>query len=127
MREVLESLDSIQFDHLRWLNELLFSVKEIKLYQKRILELVKTHNEKEKKDELSAMFVDFEKQKMQASNLQSKIKKHVINVKQLIHSNGELKKMANTNHNHVRDGIANFRLEYANLKETFHRFSALQD
>ena len=127
MKEELELLDSIQFDHLRWMNELLFSVKEIKLYQKRIQELVNTYDDKEKKDELSAMFIEFDKQKMQAADLQTKIKKHVIHVKQLTHSNGELKAMINSNHNLVRDDMANFRLKYANLKETFHRFSTLQD
>lgn len=127
MKEVLEQLDSIQFDHSRWLNELLFSVKEIKLYQKRLVELVKTFGDNEKGEELMKMFTAFEKQKVEASKLKSKIKKHVINISQLTHSNGELKAMIDTNHNRARQDMETFRHQYTNLKETFHRFSALQD
>ncbi len=127
MKEVLDPLDSIQFDHSRWLNELLFSAKEIKLYQKRILELVKVFDDNEKGEDLMRMFSEFDKQKILAIQLKTKIKTHVINMSQLTHSNGQLRAMIDSDHNQAREDMENFRLQYANLKENFHRFSALQD
>lgn len=127
MKEPLEKLNSIQFDHSRWLNELLFSTKEIKLYQKRLIDMVKAFDENEKGEELTKMFNEFEEQNLEAIQLKSKIKKHVINISQLTHSNGELKAMLDSNHSHALLNMETFRHQYANLKETFHRFSALQD
>ena len=127
MKKVFEQFDNIQFDHLRWMNELLFSAKEIKLYQSRLLELMKASDEKEKVEALKEMFKEFDKQKQLAISIQSEIKKHVIDIKQLSHSNGELKAMVNHNHGKTRQGIETFRQQYTNIKETFHRFSALQD
>ena len=127
MKEVFEQLENIQFDHLRWLNELLFSAKEIKLYQKRLLVLVKKFENEEKIAELSAMLEKFEEQKQFAIHLKSKIKKHVIAMSHLTHSNGELSSMFDTTHSQTRQEMEMFRQQYANLKETFHRFSAMQD
>jgi len=127
MKKVLDPLDSIQFDHNRWLNELLFSSKEIKVYQKRILELAKVFADNEKGEELMSMFSEFEQQIMLAIQIKTKIKKHVINISQLTHSNGALRAMIDTNHKQVREEMEKFRLQSANLKENFHRFSALQD
>ena len=126
MKEILEQLDNIKFDHSRWLNELVFSAKEIKLYQKRILEMLDEFVDKEKMEELTAMFEKFDKQKKQAIGLQSKITKHVINNSRVTHSNGALKAMINSDHSQIRQKIETFRHQYANLKENFHRFSALQ-
>ncbi len=126
-KEILEQLNNIQFDHTRWLNELLFSAKEIDLYLNRVLEMVDEFDDKAKEGELMSMFEEFEKQKKLATNLQSKIRKHVVSISHLTHSNGELKAMIDSTHGQTRKEMENFRHQYVNLKENFHRFSALQD
>src|SRR5690606_18224512 len=99
--------------------------KEIALYQQRLLELLK--NNREKKEEITTLFDDFDQEKKLANTIKSKIKKQVIHISQLAHSNGELKTMIDSGHGEVREEMENFRQQYAALKENFHRFSALQN
>lgn len=127
MKNILEPLNHIQFDHSRWLNELLFSAKEIDLYLNRLLEMADEFDDGEKARELTALVDQFDEQRKQTIDLQSKIKKHVIKMSHLTHSNGELKAMIDSIHNETRQEMENFRHQYTNLKETFHRFSAFQD
>lgn len=125
MKDIFEQLDHIKFDHSRWLNELVFSLKEIELYQNRLVEMIE--EDEGKREELSAMFGEFEQQKKLAKDIKLTIKKHVVNISQLAHSNGELKAMINSGHKQIREEMETFRILYAALKENFHRFSALQD
>lgn len=125
MKDLIEPLDNIQFDHSRWLNEAIFAEKEIALYQQRLLELLK--NNREKKEEITTLFDDFDQEKKLANIIKSKIRKQVIHIGQLAHSNGELKTMIDSGHSEVREEMENFRQQYATLKENFHRFSALQN
>ena len=48
MKNPLEQLDYIQFDHSRWLNELIFSSNEIDLYENRLIDLLEQENDEEK-------------------------------------------------------------------------------
>lgn len=127
MKKPLAYLDSIQFDHTRWLNELVFAHKEIDIYQKRLEQLVTENTDTEKDEELMEMFEHFENTNHQVTDIHNNIKKHILANVQKVRGNGSLKAMVNSEHQETRKMMEDFRKKYVALKKTFHRFSTLQD
>lgn len=127
MKQEINQLGYIQFDHLKWTNEIIFITKEIGIYQDRLLELFEQYDDDRTIDELSDMYDDFEKSKEQAIEIQAEIQKHIIGNKVRTHWNGNLKTMINTIHLPTQKKLNKFVKKHADLKNRFQRFSTLQN
>lgn len=127
MKQEIDLLGYVQFDHMRWLNQLLFSKKEIEIYQNRLLELLKASEKEKDLDGLSLLYKAFENIKPKLNTIIAKIKKHMTENKVLKHSNGNLKTMINSMHTSTSKDMENFHKEYFVLKKRFQQFSELQN
>ena len=127
MKQEIDQLGYIQFDHLKWTNELNFITKEIGIYQDRLLELFEEYDDDRVIDDLSDMYDDFEIGKEQAIKIQAEIQKHIIENKVRTHWNGNLKTMINTIHLPTKNKLNDFVKKHADLKNRFQRFSTLQN
>lgn len=127
MRQELDFLGYVQFDHHVWLNELIFSNKEIKFYESRLLELMEKNEEESILDELSDLYNSFNQKDEEIEELIRMIRKHVVNNSRLVRSNGSLKSMIDSMHATTRIEMEKFRKDYSQLKERFNRFSIIQN
>ena len=127
MKQELDFLGYVQFDHHVWLNELIFSNKEVKLYEARLLELMEKVEDESTLDELSDLYDSFSQKNEEIEELILMIRKHVVNNTRLVRSNGSIKSMIDSTHATTRKEMQKFRKDYAQLKQRFSRFAIIQD
>ena len=123
MKETLESLEKIHFDHTLWLNQLTFALMEIELHEDRLISFIKESSEPEIEDELQTLYKKFEEKKEEVNELKLKIRMHVINNNRLKKSNGALSMMTNSDHQQTKDSIDFFRQDFEKLKKDFQQIS----
>lgn len=128
MKLIHEQLASIHFDHERWANELAFTQKEIEAYEKRLLKLIEQNAQQEEKRQLLEDMVNyFFELEDTVEFLTAQINDHAKEMRELTHANGELKAMIDIYLPETRQQIDRFRNDYAEIKERFHEFTALQN
>ena len=115
-----EKLENVQFDHALWLLELNYALKEMSIYEGRILHMIETRD-KEVTEALGDLIMEFLEHRHLSTNLRKKIKKHVKSMQNKINSNGQLDKIVNEGHDKVRNQMEDYRAAYAALKDQFHR------
>jgi len=123
MKEVLEPLEKIHFDHILWLNQLTFALMEIELHEDRLISFLEENPEQELEDELQALYKKFEKKKAEVNELKLKIRMHVVNNNRLRQSNGALTMMTNSDHEQTKSKIDFFRQDFEKLKKDFQQIS----
>lgn len=127
MKQELDLLGYVQFDHQIWLNELLFAHQEIKIYESRLSELIEETDEERTGSELADLYKSFNQRDEKVAELIQKIRKHMVNNTRLVKSNGNLKTMIDTVHSVTRKEMEEFRKDYAELKKRFARFAVLHN
>ncbi len=127
MKQELDFLGYVQFDHHVWLNELIFSNKEVKLYESRLLELMEKIEDEATIDELSDLYDSFNQKNEEIEELILMIRKHVVNNNRLVRSNGSIKSMIDSMHATTRKEMDKFKKDYTQLKQRFRRFAIIQN
>jgi len=115
-----EKLENVEFDHTLWLLELKFALKEMSIYENRILHLIAIR-EKEQTEPLGDLIMEFLEHRHVSNNLKKTIKKHIENMQNNINANGQLDKIINEGHDKVRARMEDYRAAYSALKDQFHR------
>jgi len=126
MKPITQTLDNVQFDHTRWMNELAFTQNEINLYEKRIYELIASTADLEEQEQWKELLTSFIELKGGFRSLEIQIETHIIKIFQQTHLNGQLQSLIDTTHGEVRNQIDYFRRSFVDLKESFARLTAYQ-
>lgn len=125
--KVTEKLKSIEFDHLVWSKELITSLAEIKVYEKRLLEMIEQYAQDDDEKQMDRLLNGFIIQKETANSLLIEIKGHMLGMIEKMRSNGHLESMVDSIHQNSRESMSLFRQTHAELKERFHLFNSFQD
>lgn len=126
MKNWTENIDNIKFDHSIWLSEVLYALQEIKLYENRLLDLIKLYFGQEEQEELGNMLEEFGQERKTILYVKKNIQIHVDKIKEKVNSNGEMKSLSDSDHQKSREMMESFRRSYSELKEKYHRFVTVQ-
>lgn len=117
-------VQSLHFEHKLWDNELKFFTDEIGIFEHRLEEMVKTHEESEVLARVEQFQNKFIRQKAVLEEMAHDIKIHEQTLSGLLKAGFSTPEHKVTDHTFLRDRMDSFRRLYAELKTDFYRYIA---
>lgn len=124
MIQINEKLESVEFDHKLWMMELIAMQGEIELYIDRIERLSESTKDEDDSRELADLLDAMNQEKQVTEKLLQDIKAHDADIKQVNHLGGEMSALTGHSHGCTRKAMGIARVDYADLQEKFHLYSA---
>lgn len=124
MMQVNEKFESVEFDHKLWSMELMAMQNEIELYIERIRRLLESTKDEDDCKELTDLLNAMIQEKQVTEKLLQDIKTHDADIKQVIHAGGEISTVTAHSHGCTRKAMGIARVDFADLQERFHLYSA---
>jgi hypothetical protein len=115
-------IQKLHFEHQLWMNELSFFADEIKIYERRLEDLVGKSKDKEMLAGLEQFQNQFIRQKEVLDELKHDIKIHETIISNIARADGKAEERDGSKHDKVKDRIATFRNIYWDLKQDFQQF-----
>ncbi len=117
-------VQSLHFEHKLWDNELKFFTDEIGIFEHRLEEMVKNHEEPEVLARVEQFQNKFIRQKSVLEEMAHDIKIHEQTLSGLLKAGFSTPEHKVADHTFLRDRMDSFRRLYAELKTDFYRYLA---
>jgi hypothetical protein len=118
-------INDLHFEHQLWLNEIRFVADEIKIFEKRLGELVSKNTDREMLAELEHFQNQFIRQRESVDILSHELREEDANLAKYAQEHPvAIDRVHFTDHTETREKVDSFRQRYAGLKADFQRFSA---
>jgi hypothetical protein len=124
MKQINEQLEIVEFDHKLWSMELTSMRSELELYIARLGRLIESTKNEDESKELVELLDGMTKEKQVAETLLQDIEVHRARTEQVINANGEVNALAGHSHGSTRKAMGIARVDFAELQEKFHLYSA---
>lgn len=115
-------VQSLHFEHRLWDNELKFFTDEMSIFEHRLEDMVKKHDEPEALMRLEQFQNKFIRQKSVLQELAHDIKIHEQTISGLLKAGFGTPEHKVSDHTSLRDRMDSFRDIYAEVKEDFYRY-----
>lgn len=115
-------VQSLHFEHRLWDNELKFFIDEMGIFEHRLEDMVKKHDEPEALMRLEQFQNKFIRQKAVLQELAHDIKIHEQTIAGLLKAGFGTPEHKVSDHTLLRDRMERFREIYAEVKEDFYRY-----
>lgn len=112
----------LHVDHKLWENELNFFVDELKIFEKRLSELVSKNNDREMLAKLEHFQNQFIRQKEVLDHISHDIKVHEQQIAGALLNNKDISPDLKEAHGKVAEQMADYRRIYGDLKYEFQHF-----